>query len=212
MRLSLLLLIACLVVACTDRSADAFPVASDTTPIPHASPTPPPLLVQHLVPNLRSADQLTLQYRWEGLSLSAPHGVRTVLDLTTKPIASVLTITVGGYRMETQTQEMRTTLTEAQLTTAVTQLQMLPLTSGSYTPTLTHTDDYPTLSMVFALQGKTIVFRSTSQGATHVPWEAIIDNQSYSIYSEELFAVWEIFQPTLQPEALQAAIDTLETK
>jgi hypothetical protein len=205
MRVIVIVFLCCFATACNSQWPESTPISS---PVTATTAVAQLLFVQDVVPHLMSSTELTLYYYWKGLSPRAPYEVKTNLNLTNIPATSVLVISVGDFSANRQVREVVTELSQEQLSSAIALLSQIELFEEEYNPTFTHTDDYPTLSMTFVSNGNTIVFRTTSQGEKHMPWQVLIGGKSYTIISEDIFTVWEIFQPTLKPKELEAIINS----
>jgi hypothetical protein len=79
------------------------------------------------------------------------------------------------------------TLSQQMVDDSLVHFANAPLWSGAYAPQYTHTDDYPDLRLEIVVADQTIIFGTSSQGQTHIPWKMTIDGQPYVTFEDTIF-------------------------
>jgi hypothetical protein len=167
-------LVAAIVGGCSgsDRAV-AAPVAPPTPPPPAAPgggpelPTAAPAPFDRLLADFASATAIHITSGWMGLSPIAP--IEHRIDVTFAG-AEVTTHTVCGAALQTQ-ERPDTTLPAAPFTAALSRLASVTIRPGPYQARVTHTDDYPDLTIVVDTPSGSVTYHSASQGELAIPWE-----------------------------------------
>jgi hypothetical protein len=199
-----------LLIACSPSLALPPTAISSVTPTTIPTPTPVPLRLTDLVPDIAATKRLSLHYHWRGMSLNAPHDAFATFDLTQLTFMSSSELAVGGNYTTVQTRTLATELRADQWYQAVQKLQRIELQRGVYTPTFLYSDSYPSLTMIIVTPNHEVVLRSHSQGTQHLPWEVRFDGQSYIVSDPAIFAAWEHCSPALRLDILQEMIAAVE--
>lgn len=147
---------------------------------------------------LRQASALMMVDEWTGLSAIAP--TRTACTLRRAAdgsFAGTVQISVGSGLARRDTS-FAVLLPAAAADSLLRALSEVPLREGSYSPTLTHTDDYPSITVDVTVGDSVVQFHTTSQGRAYVPWRVSARGRTYASDSE---AIWPAVDGALGPLA-----------
>lgn len=143
---------------------------------------------------LRDAREMVVVDAWHGLSAISPS--RTTYTLRRSAdgsFAGTVQITMGAGFVRRDTS-FAVRLPRAAADSVLRVLSEVPLREGAYRPTLTHTDDYPSITAELTVGDSVIGFHTSSQGAAHVPWRVTAGGRRYVSASE---AIWPALGPVL---------------
>ena len=177
--------------------------------------TSPQFTVADALPAIHQANSLTLESDWSGSKAlgTFQSSAHTQLQLHSFPSSAPLQLSVLNYTSgHTELLTPTTTLTRRQWNTIITRIQSIPLEKKPYQPVDTHTDDYPLVSMTLTGENFIAIFSSTSQDERYLPWQTQINGRTFTISSQEIAEVWQLLQPTLQPEIQQQLIERVMAK
>jgi hypothetical protein len=179
---------------------------SAPTPSPVAAPT-----VTAVAPltDVTSATAFRLRNDWDGLSAVSPI---TILYSVTRGADGSFTGT-GDFSVAGGTPQVVTSTESiaipADVASAFLQkVAAFPIKEGTYTPAITHTDDYPLLTITVDTPGEgTLTIYSQSQGDQHIPWGASIAGKDFVIDSPAPAEAIALLDPYLKREVQQQLID-----
>lgn len=137
---------------------------------------------------LRDTRALVVVDAWEGYSPVSP--TRATYSLQRAADGSFtgnVQISVGAGMIRRDTS-FAVQLPRAAVDSLLQALSEVPLQEGSYRPTLTHTDDHPSISAELTVGDSVVQFQTTSQGAAHVPWRVSAGRRTYVSGSEAIWA------------------------
>jgi ankyrin repeat protein len=80
-------------------------------------------------------------------------------------------------------------------------LAQAPLTRGTYTPRVLHTDDYPSLSVRLGQGDQSVEFASQSQGSGNVPWSVRTGGEVLVVPSDHPARALGLLRPSLTGDA-----------
>lgn len=144
---------------------------------------------------LRATRALVVVDAWEGYSPIAPiQATYRLARSADGSFAGTVEIVVGTGVIRRDTS-FSVRLPRAAADSLFQVLANVPLRQGSYRPTLTHTDDHPSITADLTVGDSVVRFRTTSQGAAHVPWQVIAGETSYVSGSAE---IWPAFGRVLE--------------
>jgi hypothetical protein len=86
----------------------------------------------------------------------------------------------------------------------LSRLSTADLSPGSYEPTITHTDDYPSLTIEVAGDRDVAIFHSQSQGEGHVPWRFEFGDRQFVVDSDVPRRALDILGPYLPGDVFEA--------
>jgi hypothetical protein len=139
---------------------------------------------------LHATRALVVVDAWEGYSPVSPTRATYRLERSADgSFAGTVEIVVGTGVIRRDTS-FSVQLSRAAADSLFGVLSNVPLRQGSYRPTLTHTDDYPSITADLTVGDSVIRFRTTSQGAAHVPWQVTAGEIHYVSGSAE---IWPAF-------------------
>ncbi len=162
-----------------------------------------PTEAKEALARLPQAQSIRIQNDWTGLSPAAPLEAHYTLQRTAAGFSGKASFAAGGYG-----GHPRRALREIEIPSeaAHTFLQMLseaPIRAGRYEPTITHTDDYPSIRIELETETERVVFFSESQGAGHVPWGVTLKGKTYVSRSDVPARALATLSPYLEREALE---------
>jgi hypothetical protein len=159
---------------------------------------------------LRDARALVVVDAWEGFSAISP--IRATYDLRRAADGSftgTVQISVGAGLIRRDTS-FAAHLPRTAMGSLLQVLSEVPLREGSYRPTLTHTDDYPSITIDLTVGDSVIRFHTTSQGAAHVPWRVTAGGRTYVSGSEAISSALGAVLGRLSRREQQALIEAAE--
>jgi hypothetical protein len=86
-------------------------------------------------------------------------------------------------------------------------LASLPLKEGEYKPTITITDDYPSIRIKLSIKGETVVIFTESQGKDHIPWGVTFKGKTFVAASDIPARALNELEPYLKGDVLQKLIE-----
>jgi len=152
---------------------------------------------------------IRIQDDWTGYSSLAPIEAHYFLERNEDKFSGEVHFSVAGY-----SEHPKTTTENIEIPLEVVQafLEMLaksPLDYGEYVPEFTHTDDYPDIRIELESDSESITFFTTSQGADHVPWAAILDGKTYVVDSDIPAKALAILEPFLKRDVLESLLKSV---
>lgn len=124
------------------------------------------------LPDLRGAQSIVIIDEWNGLSPLAPILAVYRIDRQDETwfFAGTGSFSVGGGRADARTRNVMVALPDSVTRRFLAALAAVPVAEGRYEPALTHTDDYPSLTIRLEFGDGTVEFYSGSQGEGMRPW------------------------------------------
>ena len=150
--------------------------------------------------------QVLFNLNWTGYSPLAPIVNQSALTLTNGTYEGMAHLEAAGYR-DGISDTVAISVPASVMTPFLTALASTPVVSEPYRPYFSHTDDYPSLEIRVQTGGHTIVFSTTSQGPTHIPWAITVDGQQYVSYSDDIAIALAEVQPFLARDAQEKLLD-----
>jgi hypothetical protein len=136
---------------------------------------------------LRDARALVVVDAWTGYSPIAPiHATYSLVRSVDGAFTGTAQIHAGAGLLRRDTS-FAVHLPRSAVDSLLEALSKAPLQEGRYRPTFTHTDDYPTITVDLTVGDSVIRFRTTSQGAAHVPWSVSAGGRRYVSASEVIW-------------------------
>lgn len=157
----------------------------------------PAVLAAQQAPNLdlRAARALVVVDHWYGLSPVSPRQAIYRLERSADgSFAGTVQMAVGAGPIRRDTS-FAVRLSSAAADSLLRVLSNAPLRQGPYRPTMTHTDDYPSITAALTVSDSVVRFHTTSQGAVHVPWQVSAGGTTYVSDSPE---IWSALGPALE--------------
>jgi hypothetical protein len=84
------------------------------------------------------------------------------------------------------------------------------VTTAPYVPTLTHTDDYPSIRIEIGTSAGGIAFHTESQGRDHTPWALDMAGRTLSVPAPTPMQAMDRLLNTLDKNAVQRLIEDLQ--
>ena len=113
---------------------------------------------------LTQARAITFSDAWTGLSPMAPIGARYTMRRSADAFEGNAHFYAAGYSDNPREAEEEVSIPLDVVTRFLEMLEQTPMRPGTYEPLITHTDDYPSLSIKIALEADTVAIFSGSQG------------------------------------------------
>jgi hypothetical protein len=136
---------------------------------------------------LRDTRALVVVHEWTGYSPIAPiHATYSLARAVDGAFTGTAQIHVGAGPIRRDTS-FAVHLPRSAVDSLLEALSQAPVQEGRYRPTFTHTDDYPTITVDLTVGDSVIRFRTTSQGAAHVPWSVSAGGRRYVSASEVIW-------------------------
>lgn len=185
----------------------------DSSATPTSVPEPTATAVVPLS-DAAGATAFRLRDDWSGLSTTSPI---TILYSVTKGADGSFSGT-GNFSVAEGTPKAVTSTVDIDIPADVAKafLQKVvdfSIKEGAYTPVISHTDDYPLLTITVDTPGEgTMTIYSQSQGDQHVPWGASIMGKDYVIDSAAPAEAIALLDPYLKREVRQSLIDQANKK
>lgn len=176
--------------------------ACDLSSVPTPVPTPDPLA--EALAQLPNADSFNIRDDWAGLALTSPILAHYRLERAPSGMTGVAEFSAGQQPI-TATEAI--TVPKDVIDSFLSKLASAPLKAGDYTPDISHTDDYPNLSITIQVTSGIVSYYSQSQGEDHLPWGASIGNTVYTIDTKTISEALALLKPYLKEEVRQQVID-----
>lgn len=165
---------------------------------------------------LRDARAITVVDEWRGYSPVSPtRSAYSLVRSADGSFAGTVQISVGSGLIRRDTS-FAVRLPAPAADSLLQALSSVPLREGGNGSTLTHTDDYPSITAELTVGDSVIRFHTVSQGAAHVPWGVRTGERTYASDSE---AIWAALSAALermgrgeQRALIQAARDDPEAQ
>lgn len=139
---------------------------------------------------------LSILDAWTGLSPAAPIEAYFELKPDATAFWSRAELSVAGYTTPI-TKTVAISVPVSIVDEFLTLIASTPLEEGDYQPVMSHTDDYPTIAVAIETANDEVVFVSKSQGLSHVPWGALINQKRYITYANTLARAMTLLDPYL---------------
>jgi hypothetical protein len=139
---------------------------------------------------LRATRALVVVDAWEGYSPVSPIRATYRLERSADGSFAGNVEIVAGRGVIRRDTSFSVRLSRAAADSLLQVLSNVPLEQGSYRPTMTHTDDYPSITADLTVGDSVVRFHTTSQGAAHVPWQVTAGGTHYVSESAE---IWPAF-------------------
>ncbi len=148
------------------------------------------------------ADKIAIADNWNGYSSRAPLITNYSLTRSIEGFIGSARFSAGGHRGQAHTANESIIIPKAVAQSFLSELSKTTPKPGKYTPDISHTDDYPSLSIEVELGKQSVRFYSQSQGFDNVPWGADIMGKSYTISTGQPGQALAILQPYLRKDVL----------
>lgn len=139
---------------------------------------------------------LSILDAWTGLSPAAPIEAYFDLKPDTTAFLGRAELSVAGYTTPI-TKTVAISVPVSIVNEFLTLIASTPLEEGDYQPVMSHTDDYPTIVVAIETANDEVIFGSKSQGLSHVPWGALINQKPYITYADTLARAMALLDPYL---------------
>jgi hypothetical protein len=170
-----------------------------------ASPSGSLRSVGEIVPDLTatSVHSISLQNDWSGLSQIAPIEAHYALELNGNNWSGQANFSVAGYSQHPRKAQRNITIPAEAMQAFLRTLADAPAQEGQYMPTITHTDDYPKITIVVATAAGEVAIVSASQPEGNVPWGLIFNQRQFVIDSDAPAKALAGLAPYLEQETLE---------
>lgn len=158
--------------------------------------------VREALSAVTKAEAVQLIDQWIGLSPASPQRAEYHLRRDGKSLAGVGRFWVGPESSQLEDSAI-VTIPIDQARKFLAELSSVSPRPGIYEPKLTHTDDYPLLSISLATPAGTIRLYSSSQGPGHVPWAMEYGGKTFVIDSSAPDQALDRLRPFLKLEKLR---------
>lgn len=138
--------------------------------------------------SLRATRALVVVDAWEGYAPVSPIRATYRLERSADGSFAGTVEIVAGTGVIRRDTSFSVRMPRAAADSLFQVLSNVPLQQGSYRPTLSHTDDYPSITADLTVGDSVVRFRTTSQGASHVPWQVIAGETRYVSGSGEIWS------------------------
>jgi hypothetical protein len=145
-----------------------------------------------------------------GLSELGPLGKRYLLRPEGEPFVGKAIFSVGGGPNVT-TRELPISIPRETIQEFLRLLSEAPLEKGTYHPSITHTDDYPSQKIDLVRADAQLSFYSESQGDTAVPWGATFGGENYTVNSKNPADALAKIRPYLKGGDFQKFTEEMRT-
>jgi|GEM_PF-5842584 len=164
------------------------------------------ILPRLMLPSIHLSDVESVQIedQWMGLSQFAPIVADYTLDMTDTGLVGDASFSIANYAV---TQSTTITIPAETVQAFITMLETASLEQGPYEPFWEWTDDYPYISMLFETDHGEIEIFTSSQGESHTPWGARIDDVEYVISSDIPMQALVLIEPYLQRDILDTMVN-----
>lgn len=151
---------------------------------------------------LSQARHIRIIDKWAGLSPLSPVVSDYTLERGEAQLTGKALFSVAGGSSNQQSVSASIVIPEESWRKLIAELASSHLSRGTYKPTFTHTDDYPSLEIQFQTPSGPIVFFTQSQG--RVPWGFTMAGHSYVIKTDEPGRALEGIAPYMHRDIMEA--------
>jgi hypothetical protein len=156
---------------------------------------------------------ITINDSWDGLSPAAP--IRAVFRLqpATDCFTGTAQFSAGGYSGAVINRSVPITIPLPVIEEFAALLQSTPLAVGDYKPSISHTDDYPAITIAVKGEADSLQFYSESQGDQHIPWQVSIAGRGVFVSHSGIPAqALGLLDPYLAREVEEELIDQAQDR
>lgn len=167
------------------------------------------------VVDLTDVTGIDIRYGWNGMSPAAPIRATWNLQRLEDGFRGTASFGVGYGGTDEKTRQTIPSLKEEASvvvpeTVVAKALRLLARTAvrwGEYTPTCTHTDDYPFFELALRTPTEDFKIFSESQGERNTPWGMELSGDKYTIDTSEPARALDLLKPSLRWDVLEALIE-----
>lgn len=124
------------------------------------------------------ARTVEIKYYWMGLSVNSPVDGVYRFERQGDDFTGTVQLSLGGNEYHKQAGPLPATIPDSAMRAFLRTLAGAPRSPGTYSPRMTHTDDYPEHTITLRSDAGVVEFFSSSQGDAS-PWRVTIGGQQY---------------------------------
>ncbi len=159
--------------------------------------------------NSTQVSAIVIEDDWVGYSPVAPIEAHFRLQKSNDGFDGEAFFSVGGFSTSTLTDTVSIHIPQVEALQFLDSLAQTPVKKSIYRPAISHTDDYPAITITLKLPDDLVVFHTESQGAEHIPWQVTVQGNSYVIYTADVAHALNALDPFLARSIQQDMLDSL---
>lgn len=153
-----------------------------------------------IVERIARATVLTIRDDWNGLSPVAPIEAHYTLQRQGDRFTGTARFGAGGYGPSIRVAETPITIPPEAFMAYLHLLEQAPVTTGSYSPRITHTDDYPHIALSFEGPDGPTTLLTESNTKDRAPWSIWTPEKVYVINDAQPTTAFEVLRRHLRPD------------